>query len=298
MTLQEELAQPLVDHQGLDLDGAQQVTYRLSQSFRYTYDRPATDLRQRLVVVPRPNHGNLHRRMHRVTASDPAARLSRHRDEHGNVVVGIRLAVVATSVEFQVNAVLERVGPHVDAAATAAALDHPRYLRPTRLTSADDRIRAFAVDLRAGTSDDREFAVRCAEAVRAAVQYSYGVTGVRTTAAEALAGGLGVCQDHAHVMLAVCRAVGVPARYVSGHLLGIGGTHAWVEVLVPEGSTATAGAVAFGVDPCNGVRTGPRHLAVATGRDYRDVAPTSGYYSGDAVGTLSASRTVGVTSAA
>lgn len=294
MTLQEELAQPLVDHTGLDLDGARQVTYLLSQSFRYSYDGVATDLRHRLVVVPPPSHGNLRRRMHRVTTSDPGARLSRHRDEHGNVVVGIRLAVVPPSVEFRVAAVLERVGAHVDARVPTAALRHPRYLRATRLTVADERIAAFASRLRAETADDREFAVRCAEAVREAVVYSYGHTGIRTTAAEALAGGLGVCQDHAHVMLAVCRAVGVPARYVSGHLLGIGGTHAWVEVLVTAGDTG----VAFGVDPCNGVRTGPRHLPVATGRDYRDVAPTSGYYSGDAVGTLSATRQVGVTSAA
>lgn len=294
MTLQEELAQPLVDHKGLDLDGARRVTYRLSQTFRYSYDAPATELRHRLVVVPPTVHGNLRRRMHRVTASDPAARLSRHRDEHGNVVVGIRVAEVRHSIQFDIAAVLERVGAHVDAPAPAAALGHARYLRHTRLTAADERIHDLAAELRAQSPDDREFALRAAEAVRAAIGYSYGVTGVRTTAAEALAGGLGVCQDHAHVLLAVCRAVGMPARYVSGHLLGIGGTHAWVEVLIADG----AQGLAYGVDPCNGVRTGPRHLAVATGRDYRDVAPTSGYYSGEANGTLSASRTVGVTRAA
>ena len=64
----------------------------------------------------------------------------------------------------------------------------------------------------------------------------YGVTSVRTTAAQALAGGRGVCQDFAHVMLALCHIVGLPARYVSGHLLGQGGTHAWVEVVVPSGA--------------------------------------------------------------
>src|SRR5258707_739892 len=80
--------------------------------------------------------------------------------------------------------------------------------------------------------------------------YEYGVTSVQTTAAQALAGGQGVCQDFAHVMLAVCHVIGLPARYVSGHLLGQGGTHAWVEVLTPQGKRATA--IAF--DPCNGRR--------------------------------------------
>ena len=66
------------------------------------------------------------------------------------------------------------------------------------------------------------------------MRYAHGVTGVKTTAAEAFALRQGVCQDYAHVMLALCRACGLPARYVSGHLLGEGGTHAWVEVLLPD----------------------------------------------------------------
>ena len=124
-----------------------------------------------------------------------------------------------------------------------------------------------------------------------AITYEYGVTTVDTTAAEALADGRGVCQDSAHVMIALCRASGLPARYVSGHLLGEGGTHAWVEVVVadPEG----ARAVAF--DPCNGRRADRAYLTVATGRDYTDVAPTSGTYVGAARGTLTATKRVDVT---
>jgi transglutaminase-like putative cysteine protease len=120
------------------------------------------------------------------------------------------------------------------------------------------------------------------------------VTSTSTTAAQAYAGGKGVCQDQAHVMISLCRSVGVPARYVSGHLVGEGGTHAWVEVVVPEGHLAKA--VAF--DPCNGVRTGPRHLTIATGRDYHDVAPTSGSYRGKARGQLTTTKYLGITSAA
>ena len=70
--------------------------------------------------------------------------------------------------------------------------------------------------------------------------YTHGVTGVRTTAAEAFALRRGVCQDYAHIMLALCRLCDLPARYVSGHLLGEGGTHAWVDVLLPHPTQASA----------------------------------------------------------
>ena len=124
--------------------------------------------------------------------------------------------------------------------------------------------------------------------------YQGGVTSVATTAAEALDAGHGVCQDYAHVMLALCHVLELPARYVSGHLLGQGGTHAWVEVIVPRGDHAEA--IAF--DPCNGRRTDGGYVTIATGRDYRDVAPTSGRYSGASSGRLTAARRVGVLAAA
>jgi transglutaminase-like putative cysteine protease len=95
-----------------------------------------------------------------------------------------------------------------------------------------------------------------------------------------------VCQDQAHVLLAACRAAGIACRYVSGHMVGQGGTHAWVEVVVPDG--AAARAVAF--DPCHGCRADRRYVTVAVGRDYLDVPPTSGWYSGPARGRLSGTR--------
>ena len=92
------------------------------------------------------------------------------------------------------------------------------------------------------------------------------------------------------MMLALCHLVRLPARYVSGHLLGQGGTHAWVEVIVARADEAMA--VAF--DPCNGRRAGAGYVTVATGRDYLDVAPASGSYTGTSAGRLTASRRVGV----
>jgi transglutaminase-like putative cysteine protease len=124
--------------------------------------------------------------------------------------------------------------------------------------------------------------------------YESDATTVATTAAEALAVGSGVCQDSAHVMLAMCHVLGVPARYVSGHLLGQGGTHAWVEVMIRDGDHVAA----MPFDPCNGVPGSARYLTIATGRDYRDVAPTSGSYLGAATGRLTTDRRVAVLAAA
>ena len=95
-------------------------------------------------------------------------------------------------------------------------------------------------------------------------------------------------------MLALCHLLAVPARYVSGHLLGQGGTHAWVEVVIPD----TDHAVAMPFDPCNGVPASARYLTVATGRDYADVPPTSGSVVGRAGGRLFTDRRVAVLAAA
>ena len=127
-----------------------------------------------------------------------------------------------------------------------------------------------------------------AEAVRAAMEwvkqrlvYVPGSTGVHTSAAEALCGGRGVCQDFAHVTLALLRELGIPARYCSGYVhpwpdaevgsTTAGQSHAWVEYW--SGSWA-------GIDPTVGLPVGHRHVLVARGRDYRDVSPLTGIYHG------------------
>ncbi len=122
-------------------------------------------------------------------------------------------------------------------------------------------------------------------AVHGALKYEKGVTNVTTTAAEAFALGRGVCQDYAHLMLAAARCLGLPARYVSGYLFSPTAenedqaTHAWVDVFVPG-----RGWVAL--DPTHDIEQTPRHVRVAVGRDYADVPPTRGIYTGNARETL------------
>jgi transglutaminase-like putative cysteine protease len=264
------------------------LTYVLHQRFHYTYDAPVRDLNHRLVVVPPPRHGDQRRRQHSITVSAPEAWTDHRHDAAGNTVTRSRVPLVPEEIEFVVEAVVEREAPGADVLLPAAALTDPRMLRPTRLTDADATIRDLAASM-AGP-DPLATAERICTYVYEAMAYAHGVTSIATTAAEALAGGRGVCQDTAHIMIALCRAIGLPARYVSGHLLGEGGTHAWVEVIVAN----AAGARAVAFDPCHGRRAGKDYLTVATGRDYSDVAPTSGTYVGAARGTLTATKRVDV----
>jgi transglutaminase-like putative cysteine protease len=284
----------LLDHQGLDLDAARRVTYVIEQSFRYEYDAPVRSLRQRLVIVPPDRHGGQHRRACELEVAGAQARRRLLRDRNGNVVTWLRAEHVEQAVEFRLTAIVERIRRDGPAVLPREALGSPALLSPTRLTAADDRLRDLAARLPATAAAPLDQAAWICDLVHASLEYADGVTSVRTTAAEALAGGRGVCQDMAHVMLALCHLMGLPARYVSGHLIGQGGTHAWVEVAVPRARDA----VAVPFDPSHGRRAGSSYVTVATGRDYGDVAPTSGSYVGTSGSRLTARRQVGVLAAA
>ncbi|MDX6244710.1 MAG: hypothetical protein QOE76_2433 [Frankiales bacterium] len=262
------------------LMSAEVVRYRLRQRFSYTYVGRAYDLRHRLVVVPPSVHGDQRLRLGSVEVTSEDAEVVWRSDEDGNRTTSVRLAVVPETVDMQVSVVVERGGPAEQL--SSSVLRDTRMLRPTALTQPDERIRSLAREH--AVADAEETADRICSLVPTLVAYGFGATDVGTPAADALAGGTGVCQDQAHVMLAVCREAGVPARYVSGHLLGEGGTHAWVEVIVADADAARAVAL----DPCNGCPAGADYLTIATGRDYTDVAPTSGTYIGAARGILTA----------
>jgi transglutaminase-like putative cysteine protease len=106
--------------------------------------------------------------------------------------------------------------------------------------------------------------------------YLRGATSVMTGAAEVLERRVGVCQDFAHVMLALCRYLGWPARYISGYWvpaedLGTLESHAWVEVATPEGDWV-------GLDPTYATVVDDHHVSVAVGRDYDEAAPLHGVF--------------------
>jgi transglutaminase-like putative cysteine protease len=264
-------------------------SYLVRQRFRYEYPAAISDLRHRLVIVPPERFGDQRLLLHEVRASEPAETRA-FADDFGNTILEFRASRVATAIEFDARIAVERRAPGEPRPVPRRWLQSPAALLPTRLTRADRRLSEVAGRLSAGGTGGLELASAVNAWVHGALRYEFA-TRVSTTAAEALALGGGVCQDYAHVMLAVCRALGLPALYVSGHLVGEGGTHAWVEVILPD----RRGAAAWAFDPTHGSRCGLQYVTVAVGRDYRDVAPTSGVYSGPPGGRLTAHKRMDVT---
>jgi transglutaminase-like putative cysteine protease len=161
----------------------------------------------------------------------------------------------------------------------------PLFLQPTPLVDRSPEIEAVAYALRRRCESDEELAWECMRRVYREMRYVPGSTGVATTASAAFAQRTGVCQDFAQVMLSLCRAAGVPARYVSGHLEGEGQMHAWVDVLYP---LAAGGPAAWhALDPTHDRAAAGSYVTIAVGRDYADVSPISGRCYGPRPGHLS-----------
>jgi transglutaminase-like putative cysteine protease len=163
------------------------------------------------------------------------------------------------------------------------------YLAATRYTTGVSDLHAVINDL-IGTDDPATVVETVGERVRAAMTYEIGATGVSTSALEAWNQGRGVCQDFAHVGLVLLRYLGIPARYVSGYLhpnadatvgdRAVGQGHAWVEYWL---------GAWYPSDLTHGEPVGDRHVTVARGRDYADVAPFRGVYQGGALEGLDVS---------
>ena len=274
----------------VELPAARRVSYLVRQTFRYEYPEPIQDLSHRLVVIPPERFGDQRRLSHEVTVAPDQARLENGSDRFGNVIVDVFAPRVSESIEFVAEVSVSRQADEPNRLRDGWQAD--RYLLdPSTLTEPDDGILRAADELSAEIEWGLPLADRINDWVYQSMTYRHGVTGVRTTAAEALALGAGVCQDYAHVMLAVCRACGLPSRYVSGHLVGQGGTHAWVEVVLPT-DDGTGDAIAHAFDPTHASRGGLGYVTVAVGGDYSHVAPTSGTYRSGARGRLTATKKV------
>ncbi|MCW1920090.1 transglutaminase family protein [Rhodobacter sp. KR11] len=194
------------------------------------------------------------------------------RDGAGDVVQG-------WSVKGPVREIEVRVRGRVATNDTAGVLRGHResvaveaYLRETQLTELAGGLATLA-RLAEGAENRLAACHLLSSAVSEAVAYTPGATQMHTTAAEALEEGEGVCQDHAHILCAVARANGVPARYVSGYLLAEGAAHqaahAWAELFVP-------GLGWVGFDPANECCPDARYVRLGSGLDAREAAPIRG----------------------
>ena len=277
-----------------DWDRVTRAVYQVRQHYRYTYTGPVTDLKQQLVMIPPDRHGD-----QRLLAYDLDVRgasgdhaMTWEQDAFGNRVCRVVVGSVEHAVDFEATYRVER---RAGRPRSPTAPRHPNsgalgeYLRATGLTAPDARLLAVARVLRAGAPSPHARAEAAHTWAARAISYQLGVTGVHTPAAMALHLGRGVCQDYAHILLCLLRLLDVPARYVSGHLLGEGAPHAWVEAFLPD-PTAPGGTAIVAYDPTHHRRVGLNYITVAVGRDFADVTPTSGFFSGPAAGKLSWSK--------
>ena len=243
---------------------------RVRHATTYEYDQPATGVIQALRVTPSEHEGQDVLNWRVDVDVDGLLRVTR--DGFGNVLhlFYAEGAVTRLTVRVTGEAEVHETAGVVRGAREPLPLDV--FLRPTPLTRPTPELRAWAAGVEG--SDLLGRLHRVMEALHARMRFDADATGVGTTAAEAFGQGHGVCQDYAHIFIAAARTLGVPARYVSGHLSRSDGgeqqaAHAWAEAYVPE-----LGWTAF--DATNGVCADQSYLRVAVGLDYLDAAPLRG----------------------
>ena len=266
---------------------------QITHTTHYRYQTPVAQSYNEARLEPRSD------RHQTVLASrvevEPATRVVRHVDYWGSVVHHFDVQIPHHELIVTGRTVVETATNAAEpGAVTWAELDDEtnrdrfeELLVPTGRVSWDHELAAVAAELRAGCATPTAAAEAAAAWVNERVEYQKGTTGVRTTAAEVLANGGGVCQDFAHLTLALLRAMGIPSWYVSGYLYPraeasvdeatVGESHAWV--------AAFTGTV-WPLDPTSLKPVAERHVRVAAGRDYSDVSPFRGIYAGHTVQNL------------
>lgn len=274
----------------VDWSRVRESEYLVHQRFEYEYPARILDLQHQLMVIPPTVFGDQRRTVYSLRVSE-AGEVTTTQDLLANTVIDVRIPSVERGIEFEAWVSLRRAGPPQPRAVPVEWLTDARFLQPTERTAPDAAIEEAAAMLAAEGLAGLELAERINSWVHQTMKYVPDVTGIRTTAAAAFAAGHGVCQDYSHLMIAICRLLGLPALYVSGHLLGEGGTHSWVEVVLPSPDGEVA-AHAWALDPTHGRRVDLTYLTVAVGREYGDVAPTSGSYRAGHGGTLTGFKEV------
>ena len=165
------------------------------------------------------------------------------------------------------------------------------YLQTSRFIDINPEAWRMAVDVRADSQDVFQTAYQIMEFIYENYEYCVSTTTVGTHANEVLQNKRGVCQDFAHAAIALCRCLGIPARYVSGYfydatrdqsMRGAGASHAWLEIMVN-------GYGWFGLDPTNNRVVDETYVILGSGRDYADVAPVTGTYFGPSPESLQVS---------
>jgi len=219
----------------------------------------------------------------------PATRSYRYVDYWGTAVTAFDLHAPHTELEVTASSVVETDKPEnppegvswEELASEAVRDRFDEVLTPTHYTPASRRIQRVGRRI-AKEHDPREAVIAAAQWAHSELTYVPGTTGVHSSGLDALREGKGVCQDYAHLTLILLRGMGIPARYVSGYLhpkrnAVIGDTidgqsHAWIQAW-------TGGW--WNYDPTNDKDINEQYISVGVGRDYADVTPLKGIYSGE-----------------
>lgn len=252
------------------------TTYRYSSHVRASFNEvrvvPQNDRRQFVLES-------------RVTTT-PNAPLYRYEDYWGTQVLAFDIAGAHDMLRVRATALVEtrEISDPVQTDWDSIDLGRERFgefCSPSRFTAWDRELESAAKEVRC--SDPVATVHAVSDWVHENLEYAPGATGVHTPAREVWRARRGVCQDFAHLAITVLRALGIPARYVSGYIHpdkdptvgveNVGESHAWVETWTGEW---------WGIDPTNAGAVGPRHVVVAHGRDYSDVPPVKGIYAGTA----------------
>ena len=268
------------------------VRYAIEHVSRYRYASRVRRCTMLLCLEPHGDRGQ--RLLHVGVETRPPGGLSRETDSFGNVrhVLDVHeghrvLEITARStVESAPAPVLpERLGASAwqETHALGTSFADWEFVHPSPLIPSTAALPAFVERHRIKPGrDPLESLGRLSETLHQRLFYVPGATSAESPVDHALRTDRGVCQDFAHVMIAIARSWGIPARYVSGYLhvtprtgdrVPDNATHAWVECRLP-------GLGWVGFDPTNRSLAGAGHVRIATGRDYRDVSPTRGIVHG------------------
>jgi len=259
---------------------------RIVHTTGYAYQSPVTASYNEARLTPRSNtRQNVI--LNRVETI-PATRSYRYIDYWGTAVTAFDLHAPHADLTVTSSSVVETDGPEPpaeevgwDDLRSEAVIDRfDELLRPTEHAPSSKRVAAVGKKI-AKNHTPREAVAAAATWVRDELDYLPGTTSVHSSGLDALTEGKGVCQDFVHLSLILLRSMGIPARYVSGYLhpkreAVIGDTvdgrsHAWIEAW-------TGGW--WNYDPTNDTEITEQYVTVGVGRDYTDVSPLKGIYSG------------------
>jgi len=251
---------------------------RIEHRTTFTYDNLISEAYTEMRLRPSDAGGQI---VHAFRLStEPHGEVMHYVDRYGNDVR--YFDVLMPHQRLSVTSVSEVSTPneYFEAVQKLSPLDEFDYLSSTRYSTMSVELASFA------SAYERDDAQATAMTLMAAIytqfKYEPGATTVHTSAEEVLQLRRGVCQDFAHVMIAMCRSLKIPARYVSGYLYSArvaerddAASHAWVDVCVP-------GRGWISLDPTHNCAQNQHYVRLGVGRDYADAPPTRGTYKGAA----------------